>query len=377
MKKTLSVLVILALVAAVFTSCSIGKKVEPENTSALQIDDNADTTEYTPVKPVDYVEVYSDKLDDIYGVIYDCSAGKESEALDDEEYTGIVEACRYGDCLDSIGYYIKDISGDGVAELIVGISEENEFNHGTRIISVYSYDGENINCVVDGWYRNSWYLLDSFKLFNQGANSAASTIYGTFKLKFDGSGTECENLYFTDALEDSEEEIGYFMNPNGEAEADAEGTCIVSEEEFNAFTDSCMKAELDLEITPFGKWGLSSISLSYLEDVNNLPAETIEYTVEKTDYSTKVVFSSQDELKNFSLLAVAVEDIDEEGNVSYSKETVKTFESLTCPLVAELAFYGDMPNNGFSVSDRLGNEVSFAILQSGEDGSLTACRIFD
>lgn len=87
---------------------------------------------------------------------------------------------------------------------------------------------------------------------------------------------------------------------------------------------------------------------------------------------TKVLFTPSRSVKDFKLLALTIEDVDENGNIKFASEEVYSRESLDpeCPLAAALDFFGDIPNNGFSYVDDNGTIKSFAINISGEDGSL-------
>ena len=72
-----------------------------------------------------------------------------------------------------------------------------------------------------------------------------------------------------------------------------------------------------------------------------------------------------------------VEDIDEDGDMSYSVSRLKQFSPLQKPLVAELCFYGDLPNNAFLITDKYGNQIYYAVNLSGEDGSVVTYRFFN
>lgn len=92
---------------------------------------------------------------------------------------------------------------------------------------------------------------------------------------------------------------------------------------------------------------------------------------------TKVLFTPSRSVKDFKLLALTIEDVDENGNIKFASEEVYYRESLDpeCPLAAALDFFGDIPNNGFSYVDDNGTIKSYAVNISGEDGSLIITEI--
>lgn len=97
-----------------------------------------------------------------------------------------------------------------------------------------------------------------------------------------------------------------------------------------------------------------------------------EYIVGDEESRTMLLFTAEKTVTDFKVLALTSFDIDENGNTTFSTETVYEQPELTPdrPLLAGLVFLGDIPNNGISYVDENGVEKRYAVDMSGRDGSL-------
>ena len=98
---------------------------------------------------------------------------------------------------------------------------------------------------------------------------------------------------------------------------------------------------------------------------------TVAELVEGDD-TAEVVFTALGTVRDLQFYELALEDVDDEGNPTFAVETVYQQDWLTgqIPLVVVTAFYGDIPNNGFSYTDGAGETHRYYISLSGYDGSL-------
>ena len=96
------------------------------------------------------------------------------------------------------------------------------------------------------------------------------------------------------------------------------------------------------------------------------------YSVEQSEYATRIVFSTDGVLHDFKLLSLCMTDVDEEGNPEYSIDDIYSYGTLEAyrPLIVELVFYGDTPSYGVSYTDETGETRRLAVSMSGYDGSL-------
>ena len=97
-----------------------------------------------------------------------------------------------------------------------------------------------------------------------------------------------------------------------------------------------------------------------------------EFVADKTEPQVKVAFSTDSLVENFKVLALSLEDVDENGQMTFSEKQLYTLDSLTSerPLVVAMTFYGSVPRYGISYVDQNGTERRFAVEMSGEDGSI-------
>lgn len=85
-----------------------------------------------------------------------------------------------------------------------------------------------------------------------------------------------------------------------------------------------------------------------------------------------VYFSTEQTVKDFKLLSLTLESIDDDGNINFTAEETYKLETMTPeqPLLARMELMGAIPNNGISYVDANGNTRYFTVEVSGYDGSL-------
>lgn len=157
------------------------------------------------------------------------------------------------------------------------------------------------------------------------------------------------------------------------AATDAETTVIASETEApitEEETQPIQTEEIEDDIEQF-----ISVEWADLDVLSELDRYDVFYVSEGE--GIKVLFTPSRSVKDFKLLALTIEDVDENGNIKFAAEEVYFRERLDpeCPLAAALDFFGDIPNNGFSYVDDNGTTKSYAVNISGEDGSIIMTEI--
>ena len=77
-------------------------------------------------------------------------------------------------------------------------------------------------------------------------------------------------------------------------------------------------------------------------------------------------------MRDFKILSLTLEEVAEDGTISFSTEEIYSRESLTkdSPLLVKLAFFGTIPSYGISYVDENGATRNYAIAESGKDGSV-------
>ena len=100
-----------------------------------------------------------------------------------------------------------------------------------------------------------------------------------------------------------------------------------------------------------------------------------EFIADTTEPQVKVLFSTGKDVRDFKVLALTLEDSDEK--ITFSAKELYALDKLTPkrPLVVGLTSYGTIPHYGVSYVDENGATRSFAVSESGEDGSLFLMEI--
>lgn len=229
-------------------------------------------------------------------------------------------------------------------------------------LSAYSLDMENFMVlkyyVSPEWSedRETWLTYANFR-----ESDDYSDTYGLFWTPDDDA-----SLYDADnAYRKAFDAEGIEVTPLGEIEA------RIAEKEGNLnFTKEAYYSGEMVEWKPVSA---KDLHVGYEEEMGQfLTGSEKEVVVNSGEGSTRLVFAADKPLKDFKILALEFEDFTEAGNISFKTEDACVYGELAPgePLVAEIVFYGDMPNNGISFVDENGKEHRFAINVSGKDGSL-------
>lgn len=86
----------------------------------------------------------------------------------------------------------------------------------------------------------------------------------------------------------------------------------------------------------------------------------------------KMVFLPRKSVKDFQVLSLSFENMDDYGYMTFEAEVVHMQEELTLenPAAVELLFAGDMPEWAISYTDENGDTRFFVVALSGRDGSI-------
>ena len=162
-------------------------------------------------------EVYHELLERFYALASD--PGSDMDTAGDGEY-GVLEAAQGlgDDALNGIGYLIKDLSDDGVPELVVGSLRE----YGGEVYALYTLadSGSEPELVFEGWSRNSYtyvnaYVGGSSCFYNYGSNSATESGQGVFTLSRNARELNWRWFYFTSAEDGNSDNVTLYANTTG------------------------------------------------------------------------------------------------------------------------------------------------------------------
>ena len=394
------ILLILLSAAVVMTMAGCGLIADnPAEKDSQQEKTDADDSQSTPITPeqetkedtindpenneieTNYDQVYGPVLDRFYEII---STGSDSHEAAEGE-TGVWEAIagkKSSDALDCIGYTIQDISGDGIPELLIGaVPEANALSSGNEIYAVYTSINDAPHLSFDGWSRSSYRYLGENNFFNQGSNGAMYSIFGTYSISPDGKALSCTDFYFTYEKDENFEEIGFYHNTTGEWDTSVSEELKITDQEFWQIETELQNKIQCVDLIPFSAYMLSNgnintdapqVSVQWAEDALDEYNSYDEFCADTTESQVKVMFIADRLAKDFKVLALTLENVDENGKVTFSTQELYSLDALTPerPLVVGMTFYGDIPSYGISYVDESGTTRKYAVEISGDSGSL-------
>ncbi len=101
-----------------------------------------------------------------------CKSNKKKDIKAKQKITtGFGEVAKEKNLPERIGYTFADLDGDGTEELLVSlIDKKDKLNN--YIIAVYQYTGEGIKRLLEGWSKNTYYLMKDKMILNQASGGA-------------------------------------------------------------------------------------------------------------------------------------------------------------------------------------------------------------
>lgn len=191
MKKEKSIILIFfcIFIASVISGCGKERsgldvadiKHEIENTEIIEDTETIDNTETTEFL---YENYYKEILDNYYIAL----SGKEnmeqvSNLLINYLYTYV--ETEENNCLLDVGYYISDIDGNGIPELLIGNLSDDTFLK-DMAFELYTLVDDKPELIFSGWERNRYYLYNNGKIANEGSSGAAYSDWYILEIAEDG-----------------------------------------------------------------------------------------------------------------------------------------------------------------------------------------------
>lgn len=324
----------------------------------------------------DYEAVYAPVLASVADLL---SCETPDDHIEGPGETGVREN-RIGtaaeDALWKVGYAIRDLSGDGIPELIIAQvdSQEGTLSHGKEILAVYSCMQSSPHLLLEGWARNRYYLLSDGSFLNQGSGGAAYSCLGLFRLDTAGTELSCLDFFFT---WEEDDQIVTYHNTDGTWEVPHEGNEQV-ELDFWRMNEILESDVQSLELTAFAFYEQEDHPAIVLVQWN--PYEDLEDCVvlSTEEYSAQIVLCAyQGSVTDLQLLSLELEEVDQEGHVRFRQTVLENIPTLEPgnPLAVQLAFGCSIPNFGIRYTDDTGVTKTFSIMESGMDGSLLMTEI--
>ncbi len=108
----------------------------------------------------------------------------------------------------------------------------------------------------------------------------------------------------------------------------------------------------------------ASTMLQYIDDYDT-------FTVSETEPVVDVMFIASEGVRDFKVLSLMLTDWRDDGTPVFDETELYYQEWLgEKPLLVQMTFYGDIPNNGISFTDQNGVFHSYTVSVSGRDGEL-------
>ena len=290
------------------------------------------------------------------------ASGGDIEIGDGE--MGLLEAA-YQDA-DGVGYAIEDLNADGVPELILGPAD------GNSIYALYTGNGSEPVLLLEGWARNYWQYLGGGRFYVSGSGGVAYNMVGTFALSRDGRELVCEDFYFTYELDENFEEFGVFHNTEGLWDTSVSELLDMTYDDLWALDAQWSAQAQPLKLTHLDV-PISGPQVQVLWADGEWNGDYERVDLSSGDPSSAVLFLADSPVTDFRILSLFVEDMTEDGTITFSSGTLCRLDVLSadCALVADLTFHGDLPCYGISYIDANGAFWRFAIEISGYDGSIS------
>jgi len=193
---------------------------------------------------------YSIILNNIYDAL---QLNPTTEEIDNVHFsTGIEEVVASFDTVDermkAIAYCVMDVNSDEVEELLIVDTYYPEQGY-VRILDMYTLvEGTSVR-VIEGWARNSYFLLDDGVFFCSGSGGAAYSMNELLEYKVGATNLTPIELYFTYPKNDDMADIGCYYSPDGVYEVSE--AMEISADEFQKFFDKCMSRVVEFDAYTF------------------------------------------------------------------------------------------------------------------------------
>lgn len=312
--------------------------------------------------------------------------------------TGLLEAAagKTGqEALQSVGYLIEDLNGNGVPELIIGSMPQpgDPDEQEQTIFAVYAMQGERPLLLLEGWARNRYSPLGGGRFFYQGADGAMRSAFGVFALSGEGPSLLCEEFYFTEEKEGGQE-LDLFHNALGLTDPARSTKWRAGEPAFWQKREALRQQVTQLDLLPFSAYspapGSATVApgnpnpavenqgdplplrAQWAQDAPHGQDAPLLWAPETQSPAADILLTALSPLYEVRLLHLAITDSSEDGKLTYITRELSHLPSLAAgqARLIRLPFYGDLPSFALSFLDGLGRLHTLALTISGKDGSL-------
>ena len=335
-----------------------------------------------------YAALYQPVLDEFYKL---ASCYYDFNTVDEHEIpqggTALLEGNGWGSSdkmLWEAGYMFRDLSGDGIPELVIGSVADRAYEgYRTMLYALYTIAEGQPQFVLEGAYRNAYYLMDEGTIFNRGSAGAAYSIFGLYNLSADGKTLVCRDYWFTHEKDDNYEDIRCWYNTTGEMDPAVSEELSMTLDKFWAEEQALADKTIILDMTTFGKYGGLEKPV-YAENPmlqavygSDYSGKCDRYSVEEGDYAVDVVFLTDGAVRDFKVISLTVTDVSDDGDVSFAYDDLYLYGELKPDkgFSVKMSLPETIPFYGISYTDGMGNTRIFSVNLSGFDGSVYLAEI--
>ncbi|MBR3997584.1 MAG: hypothetical protein IKI93_04490, partial [Clostridia bacterium] len=283
------------------------------------------------------------------------------------------------------GCMIRDLSGDGVPELLIGSAAGEEYDAvaGTMIYALFTISDGQPKLTLEGAYRNAYCILEDGSIFNQGSGGAIYSIFGLYDLTADGTALTCRDYWFTHEKDGNFEDIRCWHNTTGEMDPAVSEELSMTLDEFWAKEEELAMQRKVLDLITFAEYG-GVEKPAYPENPtvsavygNDYTGEYDSFAADDGDYAVDVVFTTDGTVRNFKVLSLTLNEITDDGYVSFFFEDLYAYGELTPDkgLAIKMSLPETIPFYGISYTDGTGADRVFSVNLSGFDGSVYLAEI--
>lgn len=379
LSNTILTLSSLTLTAGLLAGCG-GRTASPESPTTTM----AETTTATETSAV-IPETTEAAVEETGAATYDhvlqrclrilTAESTDSLPMEEEDPLTALYEVRSGktpsEALTAVGYALKDLNGDGAAELLIGavMDDDSAEIYANQIYSVYTMTEDGACPLFYGWSRCRHYMTVDGYFLEESSGGASYTLFGNFRVNDSATGLTWNDCYFTD--QDTDGTIRIYRNQEGVWDIARSEEQEMTEDAFYSLIRTCEMYLEHVSLATFESYTLP-ISVCRLEDYPASADTCTWVTLDTSDYQTQVVLQAREDVTDLRVYQLSFEDVNEAGSAVF--ESVEVYRqdlmSASLPLGLTLTFPGDMPSYGISFVDDSGQLHRYAIGESGMDGSL-------
>lgn len=281
-----------------------------------------------------------------------------------------------GSMFEAFGYLIRDYSGDGVPELVVGNMTGNvSRTRGTKIYALYTLANGKPKLILESIPGYECFLAEDGKIYEKGGYREMLPYFGLFKMSKNAIDREYLDYYFALPKDSNIENIGFYRNKNGLQDVErSEELPGVQGDEIGLYMEKLEKEVYLESLFPFSAYDVTEGKTygvwGYFMDRETATLVSYhEFVADTTEPNVDLLLCASKPVKNFKILALE-HHVNEQGLLIYTGEEIysqKVLEPRT-PFLLTLTFYGLYATYGMSYEED-GVEKRYTLEMSNKDGA--------